>query len=299
MKKRTYSNPVGVSRFTGLLLIMPFVAGFLLFTVYPFVCSFALGMTEYDNIHKPEFVGLENYRRMLEDDTFRRSVGVTLKYTAILVPLKLIVSLLVSLLLNIEVRGIGVYRTVFYIPSILGANLAVVIMWQYLFTSGGLVNQFIEIMGASPVGWYGDPDRALFVIILLRLWEFGSTMIIFLTAIRDIPAELYDAAKVDGCGKVRAFFSITLPQLRRVIFVNLVLQTIAAVQEFNAPYMLTGGGPLKSTYTVGMLIYDEMFRYNDMNVGYANAVSWVLFVLTAAVVGIMFIFSRRRGEDER
>ena len=299
MKKQTYSNPVGVSRFTGLLLIMPFIAGFLLFTVYPFVCSFALGMTEYDNINQPEFIGAENYRRMLHDDTFRKSVGVTLKYTAILVPMKLIVSLLTALLLNLEVRGIGIYRTAFYIPSILGANLAVVIMWQYLFTSGGLVNQFLELIGASPVGWYGDPDRAIFVIILLRLWEFGSTMIIFLTALRDIPAELYEAAKVDGCGRIRAFFSITLPQLRRVIFVNLVLQTIAAVQEFNAPYMLTGGGPLKSTYTVGMLIYDEMFRYNDMNVGYANAVSWGLFVITAAIVGIMFISARHRGEDEQ
>lgn len=299
MKKRTYSNPVGVSRFTGLLLIMPFIAGFLLFTVYPFVCSFALGMTEYDHINPPEFTGADNYRNMLRDETFRRSVGVTLKYTAILVPLKLIVSLLTALLLNLEVRGIGVFRTVFYIPSILGANLAVVIMWQYLFTSGGLVNQFLELLGASPIGWYGDPDRALFVIILLRLWEFGSTMIIFLTALRDIPAELYEAAEVDGCGKIRAFFSITLPQLRRVIFVNLVLQTIAAVQEFNAPYMLTGGGPLKSTYTVGMLIYDEMFRYNDMNAGYANAVSWVLFALTALIVGSMFLFTRHRGEDER
>lgn len=298
MKKRTYSNPVGVSRFTGLLLITPFIVGLLLFTVYPFVCSFVLGMTEYDNIRQPEFTGMENYRQMMSDETFRKSVGVTLRYAALLVPLKLTVSLLTALLLNLEVRGIGVYRTVLYIPSILGANLAVVIMWQYLFTSGGLVNQLLELTGASPVSWYGDPDRAIFVIILLRLWEFGSTMIIFLTALRAIPKELYEAARVDGCGRVRAFFSITLPQLRRVIFVNLILQTIAAVQEFNAPYMLTGGGPLKSTYTVGMLIYDEMFRFNDMNVGYANAVSWVLFMLTALIVGIMFIAARRRGEDE-
>lgn len=298
MKKRTYSNPVGVSRFTGLLLITPFIVGLLLFTVYPFVCSFVLGMTEYDNIRQPEFTGMENYRQMMSDETFRKSVGVTLRYAALLVPLKLTVSLLTALLLNLEVRGIGVYRTVLYIPSILGANLAVVIMWQYLFTSGGLVNQLLELTGASPVSWYGDPDRAIFVIILLRLWEFGSTMIIFLTALRAIPKELYEAARVDGCGRVRAFFSITLPQLRRVIFVNLILQTIAAVQEFNAPYMLTGGGPLKSTYTVGMLIYDEMFRFYDMNVGYANAVSWVLFMLTALIVGLMFIAARRRGEDE-
>ncbi len=298
MKKRVYSNPVGVSRYTGLLLILPFIAGFLLFTLYPFVCSFAVGMTEYDNIRPARFVGLGNYRTMLRDDNFRKALTVTLKYAAILVPMKLAVSLMTALLLNAEIRGIGIYRTALYIPSILGANLAVVIMWNYLFTSGGLVNQVLSLAGASPVGWYGDPDKALFVVILLRLWEFGSTMIIFLAALRDIPCELYDAARVDGCGSIRAFFAITLPQLRGVIFVNLVLQSIAALQEFNAPYMLTGGGPLKSTYTVGMLIYDEMFRY-DMNAGYANAVSWVLFVLISAVVGIMFAVTRGRRRDEK
>lgn len=298
MKKRNYNNPVGVSRFTGLLLISPFIAGFLLLTLYPFVCSFAAGLTQYDNVHPPEYIGAENYRRMLHDEAFRKSLGVTFKYAAVLVPLKLIVSLLTALLLSAEIRGIGVYRTVFYIPSILGANLAVVIMWQYLFTSGGLVNQFLELFGASPVNWYGDPDRAIYVIILLRLWEFGSAMIIFLTALKSIPRELYEAARVDGCGGIRAFFSITLPQLKRVIFVNLVLQTIAAFQEFNAPYMLTGGGPMKSTYTIGMLIYDEMFRFNDMNAGYANAVSWVLFVILSAVIGIMSAVLRRFREEE-
>lgn len=298
MKKRTYGNPVGVSRYTGLLLILPFIAGFLLFTLYPFVCSFAVGLTEYDGIRPAKFVGLENYRTMFRDRTFRKSLTVTLRYAAILVPLKLTVSLLTALLLNAEIRGIGFYRTALYIPSVLGANLAVVIMWNYLFTSGGLVNQLLDLMGASPVSWYGDPDRAMFVIILLRLWEFGSTMVIFLAALRDIPRDLCDAAKVDGCGRVRTFFSVTLPQLRGVIFVNLILQTIAALQEFSAPYMLTGGGPLKSTYTVGMLIYDEMFRY-DMNAGYANAVSWVLFAMISAIVGIMFAVSGRRGRDGR
>ena len=298
MKKRVYSNPVGVSRYTGLLLILPFIAGFLLFTLYPFVCSFAVGLTEYDNVCPAKFVGLDNYRTMLGDRNFRKALAVTVKYAAVLVPLKLAVSLTAALLLNAEVRGIGVYRTALYIPSILGANLAVVIMWNYLFTSGGLANQLLSLIGASPVGWYGDPGKALFVVILLRLWEFGSTMVIFLAALKDIPRELYDAAKVDGCGHIRSFFSITLPQLRGVVFVNLILQTIAALQEFNAPYMLTGGGPLKSTYTVSMLIYDEMFRY-DMNAGYANAVSWVLFVLISAASGIMFAVTHRSRRYEK
>ena len=297
MKKHICRNPVGVSRYTGLLLISPFIIGLVVFVVYPFICSFILGMTEYDGIRPPEFIGTDNYRGMLHDRNFRKAFTVTLKYTVILVPLKLIVSLMTALILNMELRGIGVFRTAFYIPSILGANLSVVIMWQYLFASEGLVNQLLGKAGLDPVGWFGDPQRALFTIILLRLWEFGSTMIIFLTALRDIPKELYEAARVDGSGSIRSFIYITLPQLKGVIFINLVLQSISAMQEFNAPYMLTGGGPLRSTYTLGMLIYDEMFRYHDMNAGYANAVSWVLFVIIGAMIALMYVIrsiSRRR-----
>ena len=293
--KNIYHNSVGVGKYTGLVLISPFIIGFVIFILYPFVCSFVTGLTNYDNIHQPEFIGFENYRNMFSDSDFRKAVGVTLRYTAFFVPLKIIVSLFTALLLSLEIKGIGIFRTAFYIPSVLGANLAVVIMWQYLFTSDGLVNQFLEIIGLSPVSWYGNPECSIFIIILLRLWEFGSTMIIFLTALRDIPKEYYDAAKVDGCGKVKSFFLITLPLLKNVIFMNVVLQTIAGLQEFNAPYMITEGGPLKSTYTVGMLVYDEMFRY--YNAGYANAVSWILFVMTAVVIFIMFRFNGRFRED--
>ena len=297
MKTKNYRNPVGTGNLTGLLLISPFIVGFAVFTLYPFVCSFILGITDYDQINSPNFIGAENYVRMLSDSNFLKAVGVTFRYAAILVPLKLIVSLSVALLLNIELKGIGIYRTVFYIPSILGSNLAIVIMWQFLFTSGGLADQVFQKAGISPVSWYGEPMPALFIIVLLRLWEFGSTMIIFLTALRDVPKELYDAAKVDGCGKIRSFFSITLPQLKNVIFINFVLQTIAAMQEFNAPYMITGGGPMNNTYTLGMLIYDEMFRFGDA--GYANAVSWVMFVLIAAIVAVMYRISGRLRGDEQ
>ncbi len=297
MKKRTYSNPVGVGKFTGLLLISPFILGFLLFTLYPFVCSFILGLTDSDGISAPVFNGGENYIRMLTDSGLHKAIGVTFRYTFMLVPLKMLVSLAVALLLNMELKGMGVYRTAFYIPSILGANLSVVIMWQYLFTSGGLVDQLLSTVGASHVSWYGEPFHATMIIVLLRLWEFGSTMVIFLSALRDIPRELYDAARTDGCGRVRAFFHITLPMLKNVIFINLVLQTISAIQEFNAPYMITGGGPMKETYTLGMLIYDEMFRFNDA--GYANAVSWVMFVLIAAVVAVMYKLTGRLREETK
>ena len=281
MKIRTYHNPVGVSKFTGLALISPFIIGAVLFIIYPFVCSFISGLTDSSGS-----VETENFSRLITDNDFKQSVGVTFRYTAVLVPPKLIISLLIALLLNMEIKGIGIFRTAFYIPSILGANLAVIIMWQYLFTANGLVNQLLGIIGLSPVSWYGDPDAAIFIIVLLRLWEFGSTMVIFLAALRDIPKELYDAAKVDGCGSFRAFFSVTLPQLKNVIFINLILQTISAMQEFNAPYMITGGSPLNSTRTIGMMIYEEMFTYG--NEGFANAVSWVLFVFIAVVILVMY-----------
>ena len=295
MNRTNYKNPTGTGKYTGLLLVSPFIAGFIIFTLYPFVCSFILGLTDYDRINSLHFTGAENYIRMLDDSKFRNAVSVTFRYAAILVPLKLIVSLGTALLLNLELKGIGIYRTLFYIPSILGSNIAVVIMWQFLFTSGGLTDQLLEKLGIPPVSWYGEPAPAMFIIILLRLWEFGSTMVIFLTALRDIPKELYEAAKVDGCGAVRSFFSITLPQLKNVIFINFVLQIITAMQEFNAPYMITGGGPVNSTYTIGMLIYDEMFRFGDA--GYANAVSWVMFVLIGSVVAIMYRLTDKAGGD--
>ncbi|MDO4863175.1 MAG: sugar ABC transporter permease [Ruminococcus sp.] len=296
MKKRNYRNPVGVGKYTGLLLIMPFIIGFAAFTLYPFAASFAVGLTDSDGIRAGSFVGAENFADMLSSREFRGAVLVTLRYTLILVPLKLAVSLLAAVLLNAEIKGIGVYRTIFYVPSILGSNLAVVIMWQFLFTSGGLADQLMGLAGLPPVGWYGGSGSATAMIVLLRLWEFGSAMILFLNALRDIPAEYYDAARVDGCGRVRAFFRITLPLLGRVIFLNLVLQVIAAMQEFSAPYMITGGGPMKSTYTIGMLIYDEMFRFH--NAGYANAVSWAFFVLVTGVVLVLFAVTRRSREED-
>lgn len=293
--KKIYHNPTGVKKYTGLLFISPFIVGFILFTLYPFISSFLLGMTDYNGISPPQFTGFDNYISMFGSEDFRNAFFVTFKYAVILVPLKLVISLIVALILNLEIKGMSLYRTIFYIPSILGSNLAVVIMWQFLFTGNGLVNQFLELAGIGAVGWYGDTNGSLAIIILLRLWEFGSAMVIFLNALREIPSEYYDAAKVDGCGKVRAFFSITLPLLKNVIFLNLILQLISAMQEFNAPYMITGGGPMKSTYTIGMLIYDEMFKYH--NTGYANAVSWVLFVIITAFVLLLFRFTGRHREE--
>jgi len=288
---KKYHNPVGESKYTGLIFTVPFIIGFILLGIYPFITSFILSFTDYSMNGNPEFIDFENFRRLLTDSDFHKALAVTLKYIVMLVPLKLIVSLGTALLLNINIKGMGFFRTVYYIPSILGSNIAVAIMWSFLFTSGGLVNQVLENLGIISVSWYGKGTPAMFMIVLLRVWEFGSTMIIFLSALNDIPRELYDSAKVDGAGNIRIFFSITLPMLRNVIFVNLVMQSITAFQEFNAPFMITGGNPMKSTYTVSMLIYDEAFKYYD--IGYANAVSWILFIFTALFVFLIFRFAEK------
>lgn len=289
--KKIYHNPVGESKYTGLLFVSPFIAGFLLFGVYPLVTSLIFSFTDCSINSEVRFVGLENFRTLFTDSDFYKALGVTFKYIAMLVPLKLIVSLGAALLLSINIKGMGFFRTVYYIPSILGSNIAIVIMWSFLFTSDGLVNQVMESIGAGTVSWYGESTPAMFMIVLLRVWEFGSTMVIFLSALNDIPRELYDAAKVDGAGKTRMFFSITLPMLKNVIFVNLVMQTISAFQEFNAPFLITGGNPMKSTYTVSMMIYDEAFKY--YNIGYANAVSWILFLIMALFIMLLFKLKKK------
>lgn len=298
MKSRKYLNPVGVSKYTGLLLILPFIIGFVLFTAYPIIKIIVGSLTEnsfYSN-DSGSFT-LENFKSVFRDSNVRNAAAVTLKYTAILVPLKLIVSLFTAVLLNLEIKGMNIFRTIFYIPSILGANLAVIIMWQFLFTSNGLVNQLLDAVGISPVSWYGEPAPAMGIIILLRLWEFGSTMVIFLAALRDIPKDYYEAARVDGCGRIRAFFKITLPLIRNVIFINLILQTVSAMQEFTAPYMITGGNPMESTYTLGMLIYDMLFH--EWRTGQGYAVSLLLFCFIAAAVGIIFLISRKSREESQ
>lgn len=294
-KKKIYRNPVSTSKYTGLFLISPFLIGFTVFILYPFISSFVISLYDCKMNLEPDFIGLGNYKEIISDKEVINALGVTLKYVVILVPLKMFFSLMVALILNMEIKCIGLFRMIYYIPSILGSNIAIVILWRYLFTSDGLVNQLISLAGAAPISWYGEPTPALFIIVLLRVWEFGSCMVVFLAALRDIPKELYEAAKVDGCNKLTAFFKITLPSIKNIILMNFIIQLINAFQEFNAPFLITGGNPLKKTYTFAMLIYDEAFGYN--NFGYANALSWILFIITFVVIILTLKLLNRMKKD--
>lgn len=288
--RKAVRKSLGESPLHGYLYVAPWIFGFLTFTVYPFVTSFYLSFTKFDLVTPPEWIGLANYRKLFADPIFQKSMTVLFEYVGAEVPLKIVFSLIVAMILNMHIRGINFFRTAYYIPSILGSNVAIAVLWKFIFQSNGLANQVLGAFGIPPVGWFGEQFPALMTIALLRVWEFGSTMVIFLAGLQSVPGELYEAASVDGCPKLRQFFRITVPLLSPTIFYNLVMQLIMAFQEFNGPYLITDGGPQKGTYLVSMYIYDQTFKSYKM--GYAAAMSWILFVIILVFTALVFRYSK-------
>lgn len=280
-------------RRTGLLYAMPYLIGLLVFTLFPFVASLLLSFSDYqlqDPLSAAGFIGVDNYTAMAADPTFRKSFWITLLYVFITVPLKLAFALLIAFVLNFRLRGIGFFRTTYYLPSILGGSVAIAVVWRYVFANDGLINLALGLVGMDGVNWLGEPGYAMSTIILLRLWQFGSAMVIFLAGLQAIPSDLYEAATLDGAKPWQIFYRVTLPLLTPVIFFNFIMQVVQAFQEFNGPYVITGGGPLKSTYLLPLMIYEESFKYFD--VGYASALSWVLFAIIAALTALTFRSSK-------
>jgi oligogalacturonide transport system permease protein len=267
------------------------VLGVLLFKLFPFVTSFALSFTQFDIIDPPQWVGLENYRELFGDDPlFRKSLGVTLWFAALAVPLRVGFALFVAHVLNYKLRGINFFRSAFYLPSILGGSIAVAVLWRFIFSKYGLVNLVLVKLGFEPIAWLADEHYSMWTIVLLFTWQFGSAMVIFLAALQNVPASLYEAAECDGASRWQQFWRITVPLITPVIFFNLIMQMVHAFQEFNGPYLITEGGPLNSTYVLALHIYEQSFRF--FNLGYGAALSWVLLALVAVLSGISFWSSR-------
>lgn len=276
----------------GLVYIAPWLLGLTIFIIYPFLSSFILSFTDYNLISEPTFVGFDNYIRMFTSDKdFVNSLLATFKYAIFTVPLQLGFALFVAFILNFKLKGINMYRTAYYIPSILGGNIAISVLWRFLFSRDGLINQLLNGVGLDSVGWLSSPNTAMFVISILRIWQFGSAMVIFLAALKEIPEELYEAAQVDGAKKWQIFFKVTVPLITPTIFFNLVMQLVNALQEFNGPYLITNGGPLKATYLTSLMIYDNAFKFFRM--GYASAMSWVLFMIIMFFTVILFKTSNK------
>lgn len=295
------SNPAAVklnedekmyeNRKLGLAYLSPYIIGLIVFTAFPFISSFVMSFTDYDMMTSPEFIGIENYRYMLtEDDTFWKSMSVTFLYVFLTIPVKLAFALGIAFILNFKLRGIGFFRTAYYIPSILGSSIAIAVLWRALFAIDGVLNGALGFIGVDPINWLGEPAFALFSITLLRAWQFGSAMVIFLAALQNVPQSQYEAAMIDGASKWQMFMKVTVPLITPVIFFNFIMQTTQAFQEFTAPYVITGGGPMKSTYLISLYIYETAFKFFDM--GYGSALAWALFVVVAIFTSITFRSSK-------
>jgi oligogalacturonide transport system permease protein len=274
----------------GYLYISPWILGFLIFQLYPLGASLYYSFTEYNITGTPTFVGFKNYITMFSSDLlFYTSLGNTLKYVFLSLPMKIITALIVAVILNQKLKGINFYRTVYYIPSIFGGSVAISILWRFLFMDGGLVNRMLNGLGMTSVPWLSSPNYSLFTLSLLSVWQFGSSMVLFLAALKQVPEDLYEAALIDGAGAVRMFFKITLPMITSVLFFNILMQLVNAFQDFTGAFVITNGGPLNSTYLYALKLYDEAFKYFKM--GYASALSWVLFVIILIFTAIFFRFS--------
>jgi multiple sugar transport system permease protein len=270
------------------VFLSPWVLGAIVLTLLPMAVSLYLSFTDYDLFNPPRWVGLRNYVQMFtEDPRYWRSVVTTLTYVVIAVPLQLALALVVALALKSMKRGKGFYRSAFYAPSLLGASMSIALVWRAIFNDGGTVD---NLFGTG--GWVNRPGWALLAVALLTVWQFGAPMVIFLAGLQQIPAELYEAAAVDGAGKWRQFLSVTVPMLSPVLFFNLVLQTIQAFQVFTPAFALSAGkgGPADSTLVYTMYLYDRGFVASHM--GYASAMAWVLLLVIGAVTAVLFRTSR-------
>jgi len=279
------------SPWAGYLFISPWLLGFLLLTLWPMIRSVYYSFTKFTLLDAPEWVGMRNYERIFtDDDMFRTSLYVTLLFVVLSVPLKLLSALLVAMLLNKKIKGISVYRTLIYLPSLIGSSIAVAVLWKNIFGIDGFINKFLSVFGVKGISWISSPGTALGTLILLVAWQFGSSMVIFLAGLKQIPTELYEASSVDGASKIRQFFSITLPMLSPVLLFNLVLQTIGSFQMFTQAFIITKGGPVNSTYMYALYLYDRAFARYDM--GYASALAWILLIIIALATALIFASSR-------
>ena len=275
------------------IFLAPWIVGMVCLTLGPILASFYLSLTDYDMFTAPVWTGIDNYTKMFsEDRRYFQALKVTFTYVFLSVPLKLAFALAIAMLLNRGLRGLSFYRSVYYLPSLLGGSVAIAIMWRQVFSYDGVINQVLLEFGISGPSWITSPDYAIYTLVALAVWQFGSPMVIFLAGLKQIPQDVYDAAEVDGATPVRKFFSVTLPLLTPIIFFNFVMQTIGAFQAFTPAYIISNGtgGPADSTLFYTLYLYEQAFT--NFQMGYASAMAWVLVAIIAVVTAISFFSAR-------
>lgn len=276
----------------GVIFTLPFIIGFLLFLIVPLGISLYYAFCDYGILTPAAFTGLNNFRNMMVDELFWKSLGITVFYSVVSVPLKLVFALLVAILFQKTTKATGLYRALYYLPSIIGGSVAVSILWKRMFATDGMVNQILHSFGVQiSIPWLGNANTAIWTLILLTVWQFGSSMLIFLSSLKQIPRTFYEASTVDGAGKWRQFTSITLPLLTPTIFFNLVMQMINGLLAFTQCFIITQGQPLNSTLFYMVHMYNQSFVH--YNTGYGAALAWVMILIVGFVTAILFATKKR------
>lgn len=262
---------------TGILMASPWILGFLIFIVGPMIVSLYLSFTRWDLFTPPRWIGLRNYEQLIfRDAKFLLSLKVTTIYAFVSVPLQVSLGLVLATMLNQKIRLLGLFRTVYYLPSVIG-GIAVAVMFRWIFgTQFGLINSMLATIGIQGPSWLGDPDLVLVSFVLMSMWGAGASMLIYLGALQGIPTELYEAADVDGAGTLAKFLRVTVPMMTPVIFFNMVMGIITALQEFVLPFIMTRGGPANSSTFLVLYLYRNAFELFKM--GYASAIAWIIFI---------------------
>lgn len=273
---------------SGYLFILPFIIGFLVFTVFPMLASLVLSFTEYDMLSEPAFIGIENYKQLFsKDPLIYKTLYNTIFFAFTSVPLKLMFALMVAMFLVKSNRITSVYRAMYYLPSMVGGSVAIAVLWRRMFAGDGVVNALLKVLGLpGDIYWLGNERTAIWTLIILAVWQFGSPMLIFVAGLKQIPSSLYEAARVDGANRIHCFFRITLPMLSPTIFFNLVMQVIGALTAFTQCFIITNGKPLDSTLFYAVYLYRQSLTYGNM--GYGSAMAWVMVIVIGVLTAIIF-----------
>ena len=287
MLKKAMNN----ERTAGIIFTMPFTIGFLLFMIVPMGISLYYSFCSYDILSPPVFTGLQNFKTMFADETFYKSIKVTFFFAFVSVPLRLLFALIAAMLLLKSTKMTGFYRAAYYLPSIIGGSVAVAILWKRMFATDGVINKLLQAVGINcTMSWLGNTNTAIWVLIILAVWQFGSSMLIFLSSLKQIPQSLYEAANVDGANGISKFFRITLPLLTPTIFFNLVMQMINGFLAFTQSYIITQGKPMNSTLFYTVYMYQQSFEF--YNTGYGAALAWVMLAMIGMIT--LFLFATKK-----
>ncbi|WP_201317803.1 MULTISPECIES: carbohydrate ABC transporter permease [unclassified Paenibacillus] len=276
------------------LFLAPWLIGLLVFNAIPILSSLYLSFTNYNFVSSPNWIGLKNYVTMFgKDPQYLQALKVTVTYVLVAVPLELAFALFLALVLNKGIRALGFYRAVYYVPSLIGGSVAIAILWQQVFGEHGIVNQVLSLIGIDMPSWVGTPDYAIWSIIFLKVWQFGSPMVIFLAGLKQIPPDYYEASSLDGAGKWSQFYHVTLPILSPIVLFNAIMQIISSFQAFTPAYIISNGtgGPVNSTLFYTLYLYQNGF--GNFQMGYASAMAWALLVIIAFFTGLIFITSKK------